>query len=324
MPADSTAPRADNGRWSLAFGDAVGDLGLAADELPRAAARPVMLSILMPVYNEERTLRRAVEAVLNQRYPVDIELRVVQDGSTDSTREILDEIQDPRMFVHEHPRNLGKGAAIVFAAMQARGSHIVPFDADLEYSASDLPRMLAPIIAGRCDVVFGTRMFGMYSSYQSYPQAVGNRAMTLATNLLFNCYLSDVHTCLKMMPLELFLSLDLRERGFGLDAELTARLLQRGIRPFEVPVSYHSRSVADGKKITWRDGLHCLRVLGRVRRGQPQCLSDDRGFPAPVATSRRPIHSVSVGRLGQRDTASHVSGAREEDRDATPDVVSAP
>lgn len=230
--------------------------------------RPTRLSILVPVYNEERTLRRAMECLLEQRYPVDVELCVVDDGSTDGTREILDQTLDPRVRVRRHARNLGKGAALMTAGAMATGTHMVPFDADLEYSAEDLPRMLAPIIDGRCEVVFGTRLFGINTRYQSMQHALGNRALTLTTNVLFNAYLSDVHTCLKMMPLPLFRSLDLREARFGLDAELTARILQLGIRPFEVSVSYYSRSVADGKKITWRDGVSCLRVLARVRRTQ--------------------------------------------------------
>ncbi len=316
MPADSTAPLND-GSWSLTHGDGAGGPGPPAGEHPRVTTRTVTLSILMPVYNQERTARRVIEALLAQRYPVDVELRVVEDGSTDSTREILDGIHDPRMFVHEHPRKLGKGAALVSAAMRARGTHIVPFDAYLQYSPSDLPRMLEPIIAGRCDVVFGTRLFGTYSSYQSYPHAVGNRAITLATNVLFNSYLSDVHTYLKMMPLELFLSLDLRERGFGLDAELAARILQRGIRPFEVPVSYHSRSVADGKKITWRDGLHCLRVLGRVRRGRPESVTYNGRLLPPLASSMPAIHPASNAPDGDPDVTPHASGARNEYRDTT-------
>src|SRR5262249_47511933 len=122
---------------------------------------------------------------------------------------------------------------------------------------------------GRCEVVFGTRLFGSNTRYQSYKHAIGNRALTLVTNVLFNAYLSDVHTCLKMMPLSVFRSLDLSESRFGLDAEITARILQRGIRPFEVLVSYYSRSPSDGKKLTWRDGVICLRVLARVRRTRP-------------------------------------------------------
>jgi Glycosyl transferase family 2 len=308
MPGDSTTPPTNHDGWSVPPGDGARDARLSPEDA-RSARRPLKLSILMPVYNEERTIRRAVEAVLTQEYPLDIELCVIEDGSTDSTRWILDQIHDPRMIVHRHPRNLGKGAALLSAALLARGSHIVPFDADLEYSATDLPRMLAPIIERRCDVVFGTRMFGMNTSYQSYSQAVGNRALTRATNLLFNCYLSDVHTCLKMMPLQLFLSLDLRERRFGLDAELAARILQRGIRPFEVPVSYYSRSVADGKKITWRDGLHCLRVLGRVRREHPRDAASNVEAPAQVVSPTPAIRAVSSARESARRTASDVVNA---------------
>jgi dolichol-phosphate hexosyltransferase len=236
---------------------------------PKDAERCTKLSILMPVYNEERTLRQAIESVLAQTYPVEIELCVVDDGSTDGTAEILKQIDDPRMCVRHHFRNAGKGDAMITARAMATGTHVVPFDADLEYSAEDLPRMLAPILAERCEVVFGTRLFGINTRYQSYKHAIGNRALTLATNLLFNAYLSDVHTCLKMMPLSLFRSLDLSEPRFGLDAEITARILQWGIRPFEVPVSYYSRSPADGKKLTWRDGIICLGVLTRVRSTRP-------------------------------------------------------
>ncbi len=248
------------------------------------AGGPIRLSILVPAYNEERTLKRAVEDLLAQSYPVDIEVCAVDDGSTDGTSEILERTHDPRMRVKRHSRNLGKGAALMTAGAMATGTHMVPFDADLEYSAEDLPRMLAPILAGRCEVVFGTRLFGINTRYQSLQHALGNRALTLATNVLFNAYLSDVHTCLKMMPLSLFRGLDLRETRFGLDAEMTARILQLGIRPFEVSVSYYSRSVADGKKITWRDGVSCLGVLSRVRRARTV---------RPVSTPPTPDGSVS-------------------------------
>lgn len=238
---------------------------------PAAEARPPLrLSILMPVYNEERTVLAVIDDVLSQAYPLEIELCVVDDGSSDSTAEILAQIDDPRVCVQRHSRNLGKGAALITAAAVATGTHIVPFDADLEYVAADLVRMLAPILLERCDIVFGTRLFGRNTRYQSFPQAIGNRVLTLATNVLFNAYLSDVHTCLKMMPLALFRDLELHETRFGLDAELAARLLQLGVRPVEVPVSYFSRSVADGKKITWRDGIHCLGVLVRVRWTRPK------------------------------------------------------
>jgi glycosyltransferase involved in cell wall biosynthesis len=228
----------------------------------------VKLSILMPAYNEARTIARAVDAVLLTDLPCETELIVVDDGSSDGTTRILDGFSDPRLVVHVHETNRGKGAALQTAADLATGTHIVPFDADLEYSPGDLPRMLDPVIRGRCDVVYGTRLFGVNTVYQSYRHATGNRALTLAANLLFDAKLSDLHTCLKLMPLELFRSLELSEHGFGLDTEITAKILRLGVRPFEVPISYHSRSHAHGKKITALDGLECLQVLTRVRFGR--------------------------------------------------------
>src|SRR3954452_22181409 len=208
------------------------------------AVRPVKLSILMPVLDEQRTIADAVTAVLSADYPCEIELIIVDDGSTDRTPEILERLNDPRAMVHRHPTNLGKGAALQTAAAVATGTHIVPFDSDLEYSPADLPNMLDPVLKGRTDVVYGTRLFGVNTVYQSYRLAMGNRVMTQAANVLFDSYLSDLHSCLKMVPRELFDTLRLTETGFGLDTEITASLLRRGIRPFEVPVSYHSRTHA--------------------------------------------------------------------------------
>ncbi|HEY3021986.1 MAG TPA: glycosyltransferase family 2 protein [Solirubrobacteraceae bacterium] len=233
----------------------------------RPRASTLKLSILMPAYNEAATLAHAVDAVLSTPYPCEVELVIVDDGSTDATPEILGEVADPRVVVYRHPRNMGKGAALQTAAAIARGTHMVPFDADLEYSPADLPRLLEPVLEGRCEVVYGTRLFGVNTRYQSYRHGVGNRALTFAANLMFDAYLSDLHTCLKLMPLELFRSFDLRENGFGLDTEITARILKSGIRPFEVPVSYHSRSYDEGKKITSVHGVECLHVLARVRFG---------------------------------------------------------
>jgi dolichol-phosphate hexosyltransferase len=120
--------------------------------------------------------------------------------------------------------------------------------------------------------VFGTRLFGANTMYLSYRHAMGNRSLTLAANLLFNAYLSDMHTCLKLLPLQLFKMMELEENGFGLDTEITAKILQLGLRPFEIPVSYHSRSFAHGKKISWRHGVECLWVLARVRFGRTRRL----------------------------------------------------
>ena len=223
------------------------------------------LSVVMPAHNEEQTIRDAVVDILSLDTGFPFELIVVDDGSTDETPLILSQIDDPRLVVHRHPGNLGKGAAVLSGAAIATGTHMVVFDADREYLASDLLPMCEAVYSGRASVVYGTRMFGMNTVYQSFRYAIGNRVTTFVANVLFDSYLTDLHTCLKLMPLDLFHELELTHHGFGLDSEISGELLRRGHRPFEVPVSYMSRSHAQGKKLTWRDGVECLQVLSRVR-----------------------------------------------------------
>jgi glycosyltransferase involved in cell wall biosynthesis len=252
---------------------------------PPGAAR-VKLSILMPAYNEENTVGRAVAEILDTGYPCDIELIVVDDGSTDGTAVLLSGFRDDRLIVHRHSVNQGKGAALRSAVELATGTHLLPFDADLEYAAEDIPRMLEPVLKGRSDVVYGTRLFGVNTVYQSYRYALGNRMLTGLANLFFNASLSDLHTCFKLMPAATMKQLSLSEIGFGLDTEMTALLLLRGIRPFEVPISYYSRSHAEGKKINWRDAVKCVWILLRVRfRGDSGHL--DLPPDQPPATSTR-------------------------------------
>jgi glycosyltransferase involved in cell wall biosynthesis len=227
----------------------------------------------MCAFNEQQRIGQAVHEVLNTLYPCAIELIVVDDGSTDATAEIVEQFSDPRLTLHRHTENKGKGAALRTASSLATGTHILPFDADLEYSSEDIPRIIEPIMKRRYEVVYGVRLFGFNTVYQSYRYAMGNRLLTRAVNILFDANLSDLHTCLKLVPLELFRSLTLRERGFGLDTELTAALLRLGIRPFEVPVSYYSRSHSQGKKINWRDAFACLAILLRVRTARLKWLS---------------------------------------------------
>ena len=231
-----------------------------ADQRPR-----IKVSILMCAFNEQQMIGRAVRGILELEYPCEMELIVVDDGSSDATWDIVTQVKDPRVILHRHPGNRGKGAALRTAASLASGTHILPFDADLEYSPKDIPKLIEPIFTERFEVVYGVRLFGYNTVYQSFRYAVGNRWLTRTANILFDSYISDMHTCLKLVPLALFRRLILRENGFGLDTEVTAALLRMGIRPFEVPVSYYSRSHAEGKKINWRDGLACLRILIRVR-----------------------------------------------------------
>jgi dolichol-phosphate hexosyltransferase len=239
------------------------------------------LSILMAAYNEERTVVQAVSAVLGTEYPCPIELIVVDDGSGDRTPDLLAGLDDPRLTVHRHEANQGKSAALSTAIKLASGTHMMPFDADLEYSAADIPRVVEPVVSRRCEVVYGVRLFGADTvHHRSFRYVVGNRALTMAANVLFGARITDLHTCLKLIPLPLVRSLPLRSSGFGMDTELTARLLRVGIRPFEVPVTYRGRSHAEGKKIGWRDGVACLSILTRVRFSpKPKLLPPLRPLP---------------------------------------------
>jgi glycosyltransferase involved in cell wall biosynthesis len=225
----------------------------------------VKLSILMPVYNEHATLVSAIKDVLNVSFPCDMELVIVDDGSTDGTRDLYPAFAgDSRVRIHMHDRNRGKGAAIRTAASVAAGDYVIMCDADLEYSPAQIPSLLAPVIAGDAKVVYGTRVFGSHNAY-SYAYVLGNRAVTTFANVLFNCYISDLETCFKLIPTALYRQMKIRSAGFGMEAEVTGKLLRRGIRPYEVPINYKARSREAGKKLTWRDGVEALYILLRER-----------------------------------------------------------
>jgi dolichol-phosphate hexosyltransferase len=233
----------------------------------------VKLSILMPVYNEHASIANAVKQALEVEYPCDIELVVVDDGSRDGTAEVLASLDDPRISLGVHPHNRGKGAAIRTAVARATGDFMVILDADLEYDPHDIPRLLEPVLDGRADVVYGSRTFGSHSSY-SFWYVMGNKGVTLVANIIFNSYISDLETCFKLMPIALYRGLQIRSAGFGMEAEVTAKLLRRKIRPYEVPISYRARTREEGKKITWRDGVQALWILARERARRV------RGLPA--------------------------------------------
>jgi len=228
----------------------------------------VKLSILMPVYNEEARLPEALKQALGVDYPCEIELVVVDDGSRDATPDILRAVDDQRVRVVIQPRNQGKGAAIKRAVEEAGGEYMVILDADLEYDPQDIPRLLEPVLDGRAEVVYGNRTFGSHSSF-SFWYVMGNKGVTTAANMLYNCYLGDLETCFKLMPLALYRSLDVKSKGFGMEAEVTGKLLRRGVRPYEVPISYRARTREEGKKITWRDGVEALWILARERIRRP-------------------------------------------------------
>jgi glycosyltransferase involved in cell wall biosynthesis len=223
----------------------------------------------MPVYNELATLESAVKRVLSVDYPVEIELVIVDDGSTDGTRDLYSQwAGESRVVIHQKPTNGGKGSAIKKGAELAGGDYLIMCDADLEYAPEEIPSLLAPIIAEQATVVYGTRTFGSHNAY-SYLYVLGNRGVTTAANILFNCYISDLETCFKLMPLDLYRRLDIASAGFGMEAEITGRLLRNGYRPYEVPISYKARTREEGKKLTWKDGVEALWILGRERVRKP-------------------------------------------------------
>jgi dolichol-phosphate hexosyltransferase len=224
-----------------------------------------MLSILMPVYNERERVERAIAEVLATELPTEFELIVVDDGSTDGTKEILRGGDwDGHVRLIEHPENRGKGAAIQTGLEQARGDYSAIFDADLEYDPSDLGLLMPPLLDGRANASFGVRAFDGYTSH-SFLFVLGNKGVTLVCNVLFNVYLHDIMTCHKMIRTDIFRSLPLRSAGFAIEPEITARLVQRGERIFEVPVHYRARATDEGKKLTALDGFRVVATLLRCR-----------------------------------------------------------
>jgi glycosyltransferase involved in cell wall biosynthesis len=228
----------------------------------------VFLSVLLPALNEDRTLGEVLETVLGVEES--LELILVDDGSTDRTWEIMSACAaaNPRVRAFRHDVNAGKGAAVRTALNEARGRYVIIQDADLEYDPTEYSKLLEPIRHGKARVVYGTRSFASHTSF-SYWYVIGNRAVTTATNVLYNCYLSDMETCYKLMPREVALRLDLAARGFELEPEITAKLLRLGERIYEIPVSYTARTRAEGKKLTAADGLRALRTLVKYRTWTP-------------------------------------------------------
>ncbi len=219
----------------------------------------------MPVFNERATVERAIAAVLAASVAEDFELIVVDDGSVDGTVDILRDGSWPEhVRVLYHERNRGKGAALRTALAEARGLYTTIMDADLEYDPADIPSLLAHLRNGDAAAVFGTRGFESHSAY-SFWYVVGNRSVTFIANLIYNSWISDMMTGQKAIRTELFRSLKLKERGFAIEAEITARLLRDGVRIYEVPIVYRARSREEGKKLTALDGLRVLRTLARCR-----------------------------------------------------------
>lgn len=249
--------------------------------------RAVKLSVLIPCYNERETIREIVSQVRlvdirlrvrNGRHDapmapdgtveltIEKEIIIVDDGSQDGTRDILRELADlPDVFVHFHERNRGKGAAVRTAIEQATGDIMLVQDADLEYDPRDYPSLLQPIVEGRSQVVYGSRFLGGPRKAMFFSHMLGNKLLTLFTNIMFDTILSDMETCYKVFTREVAKQLRLKSPGWGFDPEITAKILKRGYRIYEVPISYTGREFNEGKKISWRDGLTVMWTLLKFR-----------------------------------------------------------
>ena len=216
------------------------------------------LTVVIPCFNEAATIERIVERVI-EHAPAGTELIVVDDGSTDGSAAILREKIAGRARVFFHERNRGKGAALSTGFAAATGDIVLVQDADLEYDPRDYARLLAPIVEGRADVVFGSRFVGGDAHrVLFFWHSVGNRFLTLVSNMFTNLNLTDMEVCYKAFRREVLQSLDLREDRFGWEPEITARVARRKCRVYEVGVSYSGRTYAEGKKIGWTDGVHAL------------------------------------------------------------------
>jgi glycosyltransferase involved in cell wall biosynthesis len=222
------------------------------------------LSVIVPVFDERNTVVEIVRRMRAVDLPVELEIVIVDDGSSDGTRDVLRQLADSTVRVVVHDVNRGKGAAIRSGLAHVTGDLVLIQDADLEYDPEDWPKLLAPILRGKARVVYGSRFTGERRN-MLFLHWVGNRFLSLVTNVLYNTTLSDMETCYKLFDRSLLDGITLRAERFEFEPEVTAKLLRRGIRIYEVPISYTGREFDEGKKITWRDGFIALWTLVKYR-----------------------------------------------------------
>jgi glycosyltransferase involved in cell wall biosynthesis len=229
-----------------------------------APVRIDKLSVIVPVFNERNTVGEIVRRMRSVELPVEREIVVVDDGSDDGTRDVLTQLADSTVRIVKHGVNRGKGAAIRTGLENSTGDLVLVQDADLEYDPEDWPKLLAPILKGRARVVYGSRFTGERRN-MLFLHWVGNRFLSLVTNVLYNSTLSDMETCYKLFQRTVLDGVHLRADRFDFEPEFTAKVLRRGIRIYEVPISYAGRELHEGKKITWRDGISALWTLVKYR-----------------------------------------------------------